>query len=117
MTWTSGHGRSHSLRVRSGQDLGAGLLFVAVGALGLWLASGHSMGTAMRIGTGVFPTLLCGGLVAVGAIVAVRSLTFEGERLTPFALRPLFFVLAAVLVFSFSIEWADRKSKRLNSSH
>src|SRR3546814_10915215 len=64
------------------------------------------MGTAMRIGTGVFPMLLCGGLGGVGAIVAVRSFTFEGERLTRFAVRPLLLVLAAVLVFSYSIEWA-----------
>src|SRR3546814_10772359 len=106
MNWTPGQGRAGFLRVGSVQDLVAGSMFIAVGAFGLWLSSGYSMGTAMRIGTGVFPMLLCGGLVGVGAIVAVRSFTFEGERLTRFAVRPLLLVLAAVLVFSYSIEWA-----------
>lgn len=94
------------LRVRSGQDMGAGLLFIATGALGLWLSSDYSMGTPMRIGTGVFPSLLCWGLIGVGVIVAVRSLIFEGEKLTSFAWRPLILVLAAVVLFSYVIEWA-----------
>lgn len=97
---------SAGLRVRSGQDMGAGLLFIAIGALGLWLARDYSMGTPMRIGTGVFPTLLCWGLVGVGAIVVVRSLMFEGEHLTRFAWKPLIIILAAVMLFSYAIEWA-----------
>src|SRR3546814_10160101 len=106
MNWTPGQGRAGFLRVGSVQDLVAGSMFIAVGAFGLWLSSGYSMGTAMRIGTGVLTMLLCGGLVGVGAIIAVRSFTFEGERLTSFAVWPLLLVMAAVLVFSYRIEWA-----------
>ena len=99
-------GGGSGLRVRSGQDLGAGLMFIAIGAFGLWLSRDYSMGTPMRVGTGVFPSLLCWGMVGVGVIVAARSLMFDGEHLTRIAWKPLLLVLAAVMLFSFVVEWA-----------
>jgi hypothetical protein len=34
-------------------------LFIGVGALGLWLSRNYPVGTALRMGTGCVPQLLC----------------------------------------------------------
>ena len=46
------------MRIKSSQDLATGLLFVLVGAGGLWFGWDYPMGTAQRPGTGVLPYIL-----------------------------------------------------------
>ena len=46
----------------------AGLLFMAVAALGLWVSRDYPVGTALRMGTGYVPRLLCWVLLALGAL-------------------------------------------------
>ena len=41
------------------KDVLSGLLFVGVAALGLWLSRNYPIGTALRMGTGYVPRLLC----------------------------------------------------------
>ena len=48
------------LRVKSPQDLGAGLVFMLIGVAGLYFGSDLAFGTAARMGPGYFPTLLSG---------------------------------------------------------
>ncbi|MBI3434008.1 MAG: tripartite tricarboxylate transporter TctB family protein [Proteobacteria bacterium] len=88
-------------------DVLAGLMFVAVGALGLFLSRHYPVGTALRMGTGYMPRLLCWILLVLGLLVAAQALVFS--RAPPLALqwsgwRPLLFVTLAVLVFGFTIE-------------
>ena len=46
----------------------AGLMFMGVAALGLWLSRNYPIGTALRMGTGYVPRLLCWILLGLGAV-------------------------------------------------
>lgn len=92
------------LRVRSPQDLGAGVLFVAIGAVGLYLAKDLTYGSPRSMGPGFFPTWLSGTILALGIITAARSLVLAGPPIGRLNLRPLLFVLAAVLACGLLIE-------------
>src|SRR5262249_59907775 len=59
-------------------DMLAGLLFIAVAVLGLWISRDYPIGTALRMGTGYVPRLLCWLLLGLGAVVLVQGLR-EGQ--------------------------------------
>ena len=96
-------------RMLARKDVLAGLLFIAVAALGLWLSRGYPIGTALRMGTGYVPRLLCWLLLGLGAIVLVQGLR-EAQDARPlssadvWALRPVVFVTASLVIFGLSIE-------------
>jgi hypothetical protein len=52
----------------------AGLLFMGVAILGLFLSRDYPIGTALRMGTGYVPRLLCWILLALGACVLLQGL-------------------------------------------
>ena len=68
------------LRVKSPQDLGAGLVFMLIGLAGLYFGSELAFGTAARMGPGYFPIVLSGLIMAIGIIVGLRGLTSRGRR-------------------------------------
>src|SRR5215471_16839526 len=91
------------------KDVLAGLLFIAVAVLGLWISRDYPIGTALRMGTGYVPRLLCWLLLGLGAVVLVQGLReAQGARalssVDVLALRPVVFVTASLVVFGLSIE-------------
>ena len=58
----------------------AGLMFVAVGALGLWISRDYPIGTALRMGTGYVPRLLCWVLLGLGVVIFLQGLYAERLR-------------------------------------
>ena len=98
-----------SWRVLARKDVLAGLLFVGVALFGLWLSRDYPIGTALRMGTGYVPRLLCWILLGLGAIVLVQGLRdAQGARLSSSgqvsAWRPVVFVAASLAIFGLSIE-------------
>ncbi|MCC6946518.1 MAG: tripartite tricarboxylate transporter TctB family protein [Bradyrhizobiaceae bacterium] len=89
------------LRVKSPQDFGAGIIFIVVGAAGLIFGRELAVGTASRMGPGYFPILLSYLIIAIGLVVSARGLTLEGPPVERIHLRPIFFVLAAILAAGF----------------
>jgi hypothetical protein len=94
------------LRFHWNQDSVAGLMFIAWGALGLWLGRDYPVGTSLRMGPGYMPAMLCWLMVLLGAIVALKGTAIAGEPLTRWSFRPLVMVAGAFLVFAFLIESA-----------
>jgi hypothetical protein len=90
--------------MRLKQDLAAGVIFAASGALGLWLGEEYEFGSALNMGPGYMPKLLCWALIVLGAIIAIRGALADGEFISAWRLRPLVFVLAAVGIFALLIE-------------
>jgi hypothetical protein len=91
------------------KDVLAGLMFIGVALLGLWLSRNYPIGTALRMGTGYVPRLLCWILLGLGGLVLVQGLrsvqvarvpSSEGPR----AWRPVIFVTASLVIFGLSIE-------------
>jgi len=93
------------LRVKSPQDLGAGIIFCVIGIVGLYFGKDLTYGTAARMGPGYFPMWLSGIILGMGLILCFRSLVIRGPRIETMQIRPLFFVLAGVMVFAYLIEY------------
>lgn len=88
------------------KDFLAGLMFMGIGVLGLWLSRDYPVGTALRMGTGYVPRLLCWIMVALGGAVIMMGLR-SGDRLVgdaPFRLRPFVLIPAALVAFALTIE-------------
>lgn len=82
-------------------DVSAGLFFIALGALGLYLGWDYAFGTTQRIGPGFMPKLLCWAMIGVGVIVAVGGLLrHQSPPMEPWASGPLMAILCAVLAFT-----------------
>jgi hypothetical protein len=92
------------LRVKSPQDLGAGLVFMLIGLAGLYFGSELAFGSAARMGPGYFPTVLSILILAIGIVVGLRGLSVEGPPVERVQLRPISFVVAAILIFGVLIE-------------
>jgi hypothetical protein len=92
------------LRVKSPQDLGAGLVFMLIGLAGLYFGSDLAFGTASRMGPGYFPAVLSMLILAIGIVVGLRGLSTEGPPIEPVQLRPIGFIIAAILIFGILIQ-------------
>jgi putative tricarboxylic transport membrane protein len=92
------------MRIRSGQDLATGLLFVVVGVGGLWLGADYPMGTAQRPGTGVLPYILSWCLIGTGALLWLKALLVDGPAFTRWAWRPVIMVTLATIAFALMVD-------------
>lgn len=92
------------VRVRSRQDLLAGLMFAGFGLLAVIISREYPMGSAMRMGPGYFPIYLGGLLILLGAIIGVRAMRIEGPDVSGWAWRPLLVLSGAFLAFGFLME-------------
>jgi hypothetical protein len=92
------------LKSISNQDAIAGLIFIALGAIGLIIALRYSFGTSVEMGPGYFPRALSIILIGFGAIIFIRglrsSVTVEGI----WAWLPLFFITLSIVLFGATIE-------------
>lgn len=92
------------IRVKSPQDLGAGLVFIAIGAAGILFGRELTYGSAARMGPGYFPTLLSYLIIAIGLVIAFRGFTIDGPSIQRIPLRPISLVVISILAFGFLIE-------------
>lgn len=92
------------LKVKSPQDLGAAVLFLIIGIAGIYFGRDLAFGATSKMGPGFFPTILSGLIALIGVAVGLRSLTLEGPPIEPIKLRPVLFILIAILAFGYLIE-------------
>jgi hypothetical protein len=88
-------------------DVLSGLLFIAIAVFGLWASRNYSVGTALRMGTGYVPRLLCWLLLGLGVIVlvqGVRTPAADPLRSSSQAWRAVLSVTLSLLAFGLSIE-------------
>jgi hypothetical protein len=90
------------------KDVLAGLLFCAIALLGLFVSRDYPVGTALRMGTGYVPRLLCWMLLALGAVVLLQGMraaeTERPQASDASAWRPLIFVSTSLVLFGLCIE-------------
>jgi hypothetical protein len=107
MTMRAQEGGAPWWRILVQKDVLAGLLLMGVAALGLWLSRDYQIGTALRMGTGYVPRLLCWVLLVLGLIVLLQGLragAVAGGAFAEFWWRPFVFVPLSILVFVYTIE-------------
>lgn len=92
------------VRVRSPQDLGAGVMFFTIGAAGLFFGHDLAFGSSANMGPGYFPTILSYLIIAIGFVLAVKSLSVDGPPIERFSFRPLFAILVSILAFGVLID-------------
>jgi len=93
-------------RVLTRKDVLSGLLFIAFAVLGLWLSRDYPIGTAVRMGTGYVPRLLCWILLLLGIVILITGFrAAEAEDGPPMPQwRPIVLIPAALVAFALSIE-------------
>ncbi|MEO8280085.1 MAG: tripartite tricarboxylate transporter TctB family protein [Ideonella sp.] len=71
------------MKIRNHQDFWAGLLFVGVGSLFVFGASGLEVGDSRQPGPAYFPLLLGGLMTVLGCLINFKAVTFETDDGTP----------------------------------
>jgi Tripartite tricarboxylate transporter TctB family len=89
------------LDLRNNKDVLAGLLFLAIGVVAVIVARDYPMGTAMRMGSGYFPTVLGAILVLFGAYILARGARRGDKVQGAWGWRPLACIAAAMLLFGY----------------
>jgi hypothetical protein len=91
-------------RIKSPQDIGAAVVFMAIGLAGLYFGSDLAFGTAARMGPGYFPVILSCCIFAIGVICGFKGLTIEGPPIEAIHLRPILVMVVAILAFGYLVE-------------
>ncbi len=91
-------------RIKSPQDFGAAVVFMAIGLAGAYFGSELRFGGAGNMGPGFFPVILSWIIVAIGVIVGVKAVTIEGPGIEPVQLRPIAIIISAILIFGYLID-------------
>ena len=90
------------MNIKSQKDFFSGLLFMGVGAAFAWGSGNYSLGTGARMGPAYFPLMLGILLAVLGIVITFQSLVVEtedGDKIGAWAWKPLFFIIAANLLF------------------
>lgn len=91
------------MRIKWGQDLVTGLLFIGIGLAALIIGWDYPRGTPQRPGTGVLPLILSCCLIGSGGILAVKSIAVD-QPIAAWAWRPFFMVTLATVAFGLLID-------------
>lgn len=86
------------------KDVVSGLMFLALGALGLGLSLQFDFGATAHPGPGFFPTVLSVLLILIGVGVAGVGLLRPVVNYTRIGWRPFVYVTLAVIIFALSID-------------
>ena len=87
--------------LRSNKDLLSGLLFLAIGIGAIVVARNYPFGTAMRMGSGYFPTVLGWILVLFGVFLMVRGARSREQAAITWGWRSLACITLSMLLFGF----------------
>ena len=87
--------------LRGSKDFLAGLLFLAIGAGAMVVARAYPFGTAMRMGSGYFPTVLGAILALFGLFLAIRAIKSKPTAALTWGWWPLACIAASMLLFGF----------------
>ena len=84
---------------RYNRDFFAGLLYILLGVVAMWIARDYPFGSALRMGPGYFPTVLGGLMVAFGIAVLLQGVKNNEKIQGTFSIRALFVLPIATVVF------------------
>lgn len=91
-------------RVKNPQDLGAAVLFLLIGAAGVYFGRDLAFGSAAKMGPGFFPIILSCIVILIGVVVGLQALAFDGPRITPSNWRPIVVILSSIASVGWLIE-------------
>ena len=89
---------------RNNRDFFAGLLYIVVGALGMWIARDYPFGSALRMGPGYFPSVLGGMMIAFGIAVLMMGVKNNEKMKGGWSFRALIVLPLSTVAFGFMME-------------
>lgn len=92
------------VRIKNQENFWAGIMFIAFGLTAMFVARDYPMGSAMRMGPGYFPVYLGAIMASLGAIISLTSFSVSGDRIKPFAWRPMILLSAAFVAFGLAVD-------------
>ena len=90
------------MQIKSQKDFWSGLMFIVVGIAFAWGSLNYSFGSSARPGPAYFPFGLGVLMAVLGAFVLFGAMTIEtedGDRIGPWAWRPLVVMVLALVLF------------------
>jgi putative tricarboxylic transport membrane protein len=99
--------RAQGLRIRSSQDMAAGLFMILLAGVALVLSSDLPLGTLRQIGPGMLPKSFAVICAVLGLMLCLASLRFNGEKLAGWSWRGVIFVLGGAVLFGLTIRGFD----------
>lgn len=99
--------QSQGLRIRSQQDMAAGLFMILLGVVAFVLSNDLPLGSLRQIGPGMLPKSFAVFCIVLGAALSLTSLRFNGEKLTGWSWRGVFLVLGGAVAFGLAIRGFD----------
>jgi putative tricarboxylic transport membrane protein len=92
--------------MRNPKDFWTGLIYIAFGVCAVLIARNYGMGTAFKMGSAYFPTVLGGLLILIGSLSLVRSFLKPGMPIGTFALKGLLLVVCSTFLFGLTVRHA-----------
>ncbi len=96
------------MKIKSEKDFWSGLMFILVGVAFAWGATNYNFGSSARPGPAYFPFGLGVLMALLGGIILFKALTFEvegGDKIGPWAWKPLVMITATVAIFGWSLPY------------
>lgn len=90
--------------VRSPRNLAFGLFLAALAAIGLWGIRNLRLGTALEMGAGYLPALMCAALAIIAAVKLIEGFVIEGDAIEPTVWMPIAATVAAIAAFGYAVE-------------
>ena len=86
------------------KDFLAGLLMLAIGGIGFFMALDYPFGTTQRMGPGYFPRVLAIMFMAFGLYVLLRGLKTREKVKGVWGWKPLLFITISLVVFGWTMD-------------
>ncbi len=92
------------MKITSQEDFWAGMMFIAFGALAIFIASDYPYGTAARMGPGYFPTWIGIAMVILGLMITVSGFREQGQGIGKWPWKAMILISIAFIFFGWSID-------------
>jgi len=91
---------------RNNRDFFGGLMYIVIGAAGMWIARDYPFGSALRMGPGYFPSVLAGMMIAFGVAIMMMGFKNNEKIKGNWSIRALIVVPLATVTFGYLMEEA-----------
>ncbi|MDP1674491.1 MAG: tripartite tricarboxylate transporter TctB family protein [Burkholderiales bacterium] len=92
------------MKITSQEDFWAGIMFIAFGALAIFIASDYPYGTAARMGPGYFPTWIGIVMVILGLMITVSGFRVQGQGIGKWPWKAMILISLAFIFFGWAID-------------
>ena len=89
---------------RNNRDFFAGMLYILLGVVGMWIARDYPFGSALRMGPGYFPTVLGGMMIAFGIAVLLMGVKNNEKIKGNWSIRAMIVLPLSAVLFGILME-------------